>query len=171
MRHGFNTLIQSKKCSANNGKPCSPPPKKLKRVHSVGKVMASTFWDGQGVIMIYYLEQGRAMSSAYYAGELRRLRQEIPRKRREKLTRCVLLVQDNAPAHVSQVAMTAATECGFEVPPHPPNSPDMTPSGFYLVPKLKSHLPFTQFRSNKGVIEAVFLVFWGPGKGLLILKE
>ena len=25
----------------------------------------------------------------------------------------VLLLQDNAPAHMSQVAMTAATECGF----------------------------------------------------------
>ena len=42
-----------------------------------------------------------------------------------KLTCGVLLLQDNAPAHTSQVAMTAATECGFEILPHPPYSPDM----------------------------------------------
>ena len=53
------------------------------------------------------------INGAYYAGELRRLRQEIARKRREKLTCGVLLLQDNAPAYTSQVAVTAATECGF----------------------------------------------------------
>ena len=31
--------------------PDSPPPKKFKSVHSAGKVMASNFWDSQGVIM------------------------------------------------------------------------------------------------------------------------
>ena len=61
--------------------PGSSPPKKFKRVHSVGKMMASIFWDSEGVIKIDYLEQGRNIRSAYYAGKLRRLRQEIARKR------------------------------------------------------------------------------------------
>ena len=43
--------------------------------------MASIFWDSQGVIMVDYLEQGRMINGAYYADELRRLRQEIARKR------------------------------------------------------------------------------------------
>ena len=105
--------------------------------------------------MIDYLEQGCTINGAYYAAELRRLRQEIARKRTGKSTQGVLLLQDNAPAHTSQVAMTAATECGFEVLPHPPYSSDMTPSDFYLFPKLKSNLRGTQFGSNEGVIEAV----------------
>ena len=33
----------------------SPSPKKIKRVSSARKVMASTFWDSQGVIMVDYL--------------------------------------------------------------------------------------------------------------------
>ena len=105
--------------------------------------------------MIDYLQQGRTINGAYYAAELRRLRQEIARKRRGKLTRGVLLLQDNATAHTSQVVMTAATECGFEVLPHPPYSPDMAPSDFYLFPKLKSNLRGTQFGSKEGVIAAV----------------
>ena len=105
--------------------------------------------------MIDFLERGRTINGSYYAAELRRLRQEIARKRGEKLTRGVLLLQDNAPAHTSQVAMTAATKCGFEVLPHPPYSLYMAPSDFYLFPKLKSHLRGTQFRSNEGVTAAV----------------
>ena len=37
--------------------------------------MASIFWDSQGVIMMDYLEQGRMINGAYYAGELRWLQQ------------------------------------------------------------------------------------------------
>ena len=52
----------------------------------------------------------------------------------------VLLLHDNAPVHTSQVAMTAATECGFEILPHPSYSPDMGPFDCDMFPKLKSHL-------------------------------
>ena len=61
--------------------------------------------------MIGYLEQGRTINGAYNAGELWRLRKEIARKRRGTLIRGVLLLKDNAPVHMSQVVMTAATEC------------------------------------------------------------
>ena len=97
--------------------------KKFKRVHSAGNVIAAIFWDGQGPIMIDYLGQGPTINGAYHADELRRLHQEIARKRRRKLTRGFLLLQDNAPSHTSQVAISAAIECGFEILPHPPYSP------------------------------------------------
>ena len=120
--------------------PIPSPPKRFKRVHQAGKVMASIFWDCQGVILIDYLEQSRTMNGAYYADDLRRLRQGIVRKRGGKLTCGVLLLQDHVPTHTSQVDMIAATECGFEIPSHPPYSRDMSPSDIYLFPKLKAHL-------------------------------
>ena len=49
--------------------------------------------------MIDFLEQGHTMNGAYYAGELRRLRQEIARKRWGKVTRSDLLLLANAPTH------------------------------------------------------------------------
>ena len=36
--------------------------------------------------MVDYLEGGRTINGAYYAEELRRLRQEIVKKRRKKMT-------------------------------------------------------------------------------------
>ena len=65
--------------------------------------------------MMDHLEGGRTINGNYYAEELRRLHQEIVKKRTRKLTRGVLLLQENAPAHTSQVAMAAATKCCFEV--------------------------------------------------------
>ena len=101
------------------------------------------------------------INSAYYAGELMLLCQEIPRKRQRKLTCCDLLLQDKAPTHMSQVVMTAATECGFEILSHPPYSPDMAPSEIYLFPKLKSHLRSMKcYRGSKRILG-------GQGKGLL----
>ena len=66
----------------------------------------------------------RTINYGYYAEEIRRLRQKIVKKRGGKLTRGVLLLQGNVPAHTSQTAMAAATKCSFEVLPSPLYFPD-----------------------------------------------
>ena len=77
MRHRFITLTKSQKMQSKQWKhPRFTPPKTFKSVHSAGKMMASIIWDSQWVIMIDYLEQGRTINSAHYAGELRRLCQK-----------------------------------------------------------------------------------------------
>ena len=42
--------------------PWLTPPKGFKKIPSVGKVMASIFWDSQGVIVVDYLKEGRALN-------------------------------------------------------------------------------------------------------------
>ena len=44
--------------------PGSSPLKKFKGAHSAENVMASVFWDSQGVIMIDYFEQVRSIGGA-----------------------------------------------------------------------------------------------------------
>ena len=44
-----------------------------------------------------------------------------------KLTLSALFLQDNPPAHIAQVSMAAAIECGFKVLYHPTYSPDLAP--------------------------------------------
>ena len=76
------------------------------------------------------------VTGTYYAVELRKLREALKSKRRGKLRRGVLLLHDNAPAHISAVSTSAAAECGYELVPHPPYSPDLAPSDFCLFPLL-----------------------------------
>jgi hypothetical protein len=120
-------------------------------------MMASNCLDSQGIIMIDYPEQGRTINGTYYGDELKRLRPEIACKRRGTLTQGVPLPHDNALAHISQVAMAVATNCGFEIRPHPQYSPDLPPSDFYLFLKLKTKLRAGRFGSNEGVMEAYTL--------------
>ena len=117
MRLGSVSLIPGPKSRICHGEkyPGPSPPKKFRRISSAAKVMASILWDSQGVIMADYLEKRRTINSTYYAEELRRLSQEIVKKRRRKLTRGVLLLQYNIPAHTSQVAMVAGTKSSVEI--------------------------------------------------------
>ena len=98
---------------------------------------------------------------------------KIARKRQGKLTWGVLPLPDNAPAHMSQVAMTGATECVLKTFSHPPFSLDMANVVFYLFPKLKSQLRGTQYivwkqwRHHWGSV----LLFGGTRKNLLFWKD
>ena len=77
--------------------------------------MASISGDSQAVIMIDYLEQCRTINGAYNAGELRRQPQKIARMRQGKLTPGGSALLEQRTAHTLQVAMSTATECGFEI--------------------------------------------------------
>ncbi|XP_045453244.1 histone-lysine N-methyltransferase SETMAR-like [Melitaea cinxia] len=148
----------------------SPTPKKFKVSSSAEKVMVSVFWDAQGIIMVEYLEKGATITGSYYADQIRRLREAIKEKRRGKLRAGVLFHQDNAPAHKAAVAMAAIQETGFELLEHPPYSPDLAPSYFYLFPRLKERLRGKKFEDDSEVMAAVE-AFWEGQKKRIFFKR
>jgi len=113
--------------------------------------------------MTDYLPKCSTITGVYCVDELRKLREELKSKRRGKLQHGVLLLHDNAPAHTSAVATSAAAECGYELLLHPPYLPDPAPSDLYLFPMLKEHLSSTHFSSDNDVIVYV-KVFLFRGK-------
>uniref|UniRef100_A0A3Q1F9Z3 Tc1-like transposase DDE domain-containing protein n=1 Tax=Acanthochromis polyacanthus TaxID=80966 RepID=A0A3Q1F9Z3_9TELE len=91
----------------------------------------------------------------HYASLVRQLREKIKEKRRGMLRRGVLFHQDDAPVHKSVVSMATIHKCGFELMQHPPYSPDLARSDFYLFPNMKRHLAGTHYATNNDVIAAV----------------
>ena len=67
------------------------------------------------------------------------------KKRRVKLHKGILLLHDNAPAHRSMKAVHTSMQCGFKILPHPPYSPDLAPSDFFLNPKSEQTSEVTVF--------------------------
>ena len=122
----------TKKKSMQWKRPGSPPPKKFRIQPSAGKVMAMVFWDSKGIILIDYKPTGTSVTGEYYANVIKQLRVAIKEKRRGKLAADVLLLHDNAPVHKSRDAQAAIRECKFEQLNHPPYSPDLAPSDYYL---------------------------------------
>ncbi|KAM9359101.1 uncharacterized protein gal3st2 [Symphorus nematophorus] len=129
--------------------------KKAKVVSSAGKVMDSIFWDAKDIVLIDYLQKGQTINGECYANLLRQLRKAIKTKRPGKLTKGVLIHQDDAPAYKSVVAMAAVHDCGFELVDHPPYSPDLIPSDYFLFPNMKKHLAGKHYWTDDEVISAV----------------
>jgi len=60
------------------------------------------------------------------------LREAIKEKRRGKISAGVLLLHENAPVLMSAKSQTAIRQCGFQQLNHPPYSPDLAPSEYFL---------------------------------------
>ena len=61
--------------------PGSTLPKKAKTVPPAGKVVASVFWDADGILLIDYLQKGQTINGTYYASLLTQLQEKIKIKR------------------------------------------------------------------------------------------
>ena len=62
--------FENKAQSRQSVGPGSPRSKKFKTQPSAGKVMATVFWDAQGVIMLDFLTKKSTITGAYYANLL-----------------------------------------------------------------------------------------------------
>ena len=67
--------------------------------------------------------------------------------------------QDNAPCDKSMKTITRLKELGFDLLPHPPYSPDLAPSDYWLFADLKRMLQGKRFGSNEEVIAATEAYF------------
>ena len=65
-------------------------PKQPKMQTSAGKVLASVFWDVQGILFIYYYEKGKTVNSEYYIALLVCLKEEIDKKQSQMKKKKVL---------------------------------------------------------------------------------
>ena len=78
----------------------------------------------------------------------------ICEKRRGKLSKGILLQQDNARVHTCKIAMDAVGRNGYDLT-HPICSPDLAPSDYFLFPNLKKDICGRHFQSNEEVVAAV----------------
>ena len=94
---------------------------------SAGKVLASVFWDAQGI----------TIKSEYYIALFVRLKEEIAKKRPQMKKEKAFFHQDNASCHKSITMMAKVCELHFELLPHPPYSPDLAPGDYWLFADLE----------------------------------
>ena len=81
-----------------------------------------------------------------------KLDKEMKQKRPELVTRKGdIFHQDNARPHTYLVTRKKLFELDWEVIPHPPYSPDLAPSNYYLFRSLQNYLNGKIFDSNEAV--------------------
>ena len=135
--------------------PCgSSGPIKFKSERSVKKVMATVFWDSEGVVLVDFLEGKKTVTGTYYVEVLRKLRAKLAEKCPGKLHCGILFHHDNAPTHSSRIVRDVLREFQWELLPNPPYSPDLAPSDFFLFPKFKEHLKGIYFNDTNEAKQA-----------------
>jgi len=132
----------------------SPSPQNFRVQKSSGKVLASIFWDQEGILLIDYLPKGQTINAEYYSSLLVQLKDILKKKHSGKFTEVFLLLHDNAPAHRALASQKKLPYLGFQYLDHPPYSPDLAPSDYHLFPGLKKQLKSRHFSSDAEVITA-----------------
>jgi len=91
-------------------------------VASAGKVMATVFWNAEGIVLIDYLEHGSTITGTYYADLIGKVRAALKEKRR-KLRRGVLFHQTThvLTRHLKHWLPSKVPDSNCSI--HPPYSP------------------------------------------------
>jgi histone-lysine N-methyltransferase SETMAR len=112
----------------------SPRPKKFKTQKSSVNVLTSLFWDKDGILLVDYLEKGAIITAKYDVALLHKLKQQLVSKRRCKLSKGILFLQDNAAHHKAAITHRKLVDLHFEFLKHPAYSPDLAPLDYCLFP-------------------------------------
>jgi len=78
------------------------------------------------------------------------LKDVLKEKRRGKVTKVVLFLHDNAPAHRALATQKKLAYLGFQYLNHTPYSPDLAPSDYHLFPGLKKKFENSPFFVRRG---------------------
>jgi histone-lysine N-methyltransferase SETMAR len=79
----------------------------------------------------------------------------MQQKRPHSCDQKIMLLYDNCTVHKARHIREVIDECGFVEMEHPPYSPDLVPSDYYLFPKLKKYLRGRRFSSDEYLKKAV----------------
>jgi len=94
------------------------------------------FWDQDGILHIDYLPKGQTINVEYYSSLLVQLKDILKEKRSGNVTKMVLFLHDNGPAHR---ALATQKKLAFQCLDHPPYSPDLALSDYHLFPGQKNN--------------------------------
>jgi hypothetical protein len=118
------------------------------------KMMLICFFDQEGIVHREFVPPGMTVNADFYCDVLRRLRENVWRKRPQKWQNQNLIIHhDNAPAHRSFKVSQFLAKNNMTVIPHPPNSLEQVPCDFSLFPKLKLRMKSRRFDTIEEIQE------------------
>lgn len=145
-------LPESKRDSTEWKFPGEKPTLKMRTGASHGRsMMLSTFWDHKGIILNDFADKDITINAQYYSQLVATAR----KNRRKQKNTPIWFLHDNAPVHTAGISQTTIEAAGLTLVDHPPYSPDLAPSDFFLFRHLKKHLRGTSFASKEDLKAAV----------------
>lgn len=143
--------------SPNNGlwmPPDSRAPQAQKRSHYAPKTMITVFWNIDGALVVEALPAAMTWTADYFVESiLSKIVESEPFQRSRRQKQKFIVHMDNAPVHTAATVKRMMTENNLCSAPHPPYSPDLAPSDFYLFGTLKSRIKGIEFATSEEIKE------------------
>jgi hypothetical protein len=126
--------------------------------------MLTIVWNPLGFHLIKVLEKGRKFNTGYYIAEIFEPLSQWRLIEAAGNERKLLVHADNARSHTAKLSTRYFNENRMKSAPHPPHSPDLTPSDFYLFGYVKRCLTGLSFEDADQLLAAVEGVLEGIEK-------
>lgn len=116
-------------------------------------------WDQKGVVYYELLKPNETITGERYQQQLMQLSRALKVKRPEYAKRHdkVVFQHDNARPHVARTVKETLEALNWDVLPHPPYSPDIAPSDYYLFRSMTHGLAeqrFTSYEDTKKWVDS-----------------
>lgn len=120
------------------------------------KVLLCLWWDRKGPVYYEFLKEGQTINANVYCNQLDKLDAAIKEKRPVLASRKgIMFHHDNARPHTAMVTQQKLNALGWKILSHPPYSPDIAPSDYYLFRSLQNYLMGKKFNSFEGLSKSV----------------
>ncbi|KAF2358812.1 Transposase type 1 [Trinorchestia longiramus] len=114
------------------------------------KIMVTVWWSAIGVIHYSFLGVNETINAGRYCNDLAVMHARLSEKRPALVNQCSpILLHDNTRPHVARMTVQKLTELADETLPHPPYSPDLSPTDYHLFKHLSTFLDGKTFRSKQ----------------------
>jgi histone-lysine N-methyltransferase SETMAR len=151
-------IPESKRDSAEWKLPGERPSLKMRSGTSHRRMlMLSIFWDSKGIVHMDFADKSVRINAQYYSDLVATAR----KKRRRQAGTPLWYLHDNAPVHTAGISQARIEQAGLTPLAHPPYSPDLAPSDYFLFRHLKKHLRGQSFTGAADLQCAVEQFFEG----------
>jgi transposase len=133
-------------------RPDQEPPEWDKHTIQDKKIMVTIAWNALGFDLVEDLPKGRRFNAKYYRNNILT---ELIRIRPRAGERNLVIHADNASLHTAQKCRTFCAENGMRLATHPPYSPDLALSDFFLFGYVKDRLQGILFASREELVAGI----------------
>ena len=111
--------------------------------------MVTVWWSAAGLIHHSFLNPGKTIMAEKYCWQIDEMHQKLQCMWLRLVNmKGPILLHDNARPHVAQLTLQKLNELGYETLPHPPYSPDLSPTDYHFFKHLDNFLCEKCFKSR-----------------------
>ncbi|XP_074181294.1 histone-lysine N-methyltransferase SETMAR isoform X4 [Rhinolophus sinicus] len=142
------------------------------------KIMVTVWWSAAGLIHYSFLSPGETITSEKYAQQIDEMHRKLQHLQPALVNRKgPILLHDNARLHITLPTLQKLNELGYEVLPHPPYSPDLSPTDYHFFKHLDNFLEGKRFHNQQDAqnafqefVESRSMEFYATGINKLISR-